>query len=117
MFPHELANLIDLIHRDRKIQVETDERLDIGIYSLAADHAEAHSVLLEQGEYFLQEIGLVQSDGLPEGECFHGASVLRLAQPDLTPCATLVTFAANINSEAPTTAGTATGTIQLRSTG
>src|ERR1700685_2862240 len=81
MLLHELANLVDLIDRNRKIQIETDQRLDVGVDRLPADHAEAHSVVLEQREDLLQEIGFVQSDGLPEGECFHGAGVLRLVLP------------------------------------
>ena len=42
-----LRNLIDLIHCKGKIQIETDQRLDIGVDRLAADHAEAYSVSLE----------------------------------------------------------------------
>src|ERR1700733_3124587 len=76
MLAHELVDLVDLINGYNNIQVEINQRFYVGVARLPADHAEAHSVLLEQGEYFLQEIGLVQSDGLPEGECFHAAEVL-----------------------------------------
>ena len=53
-----------------KIEIEADQRLHVGVDSLTADYAEAHSVLLEQREDFLQKIGFVQSDGLPEESAF-----------------------------------------------
>jgi hypothetical protein len=79
VFLHELANLIELTDRYNQIEIETDQRLHVGVDSLTAYHAEAHLVVPEQSEDFLQEIGFVHSNGLPERECFHGAGALRLA--------------------------------------
>ena len=55
MFLHQLANLVDLIDRNRKIQIETDQRLHVGVNGLTTDHAEMHPIVLEQRENFLQE--------------------------------------------------------------
>jgi len=70
MLPHELVDLVDLINRYDKIEIETDQRLHVGVDSLTANHAEAHFVLLEQSEDFLQEIGFVQSDAFQKESAF-----------------------------------------------
>jgi hypothetical protein len=80
MLAHDLVDSTDLIDCDDKIQVEANQRFYVGVDRLSADYAETHLVVLEQGKDFLQEIGFVQSDGLPEGKCFHGAGALRAAQ-------------------------------------
>ena len=60
---HQLVDLIDLTDRDDEIQIEADKRLYVGIDGLTADHTEAYSVVLEQRENFIQEIGFILSNG------------------------------------------------------
>jgi hypothetical protein len=70
MLSHEPADLIDLSHRYDQVEIETDQRLYISVDSLAANHAKADSIVLEQGEDFVQKIGFVQSDAFQNESAF-----------------------------------------------
>src|SRR5579864_2043605 len=47
---HQLSGLIDLVDSHGQVEIETDQRLDIGVDALAADHAEMNPAIPEQGQ-------------------------------------------------------------------
>ena len=49
-----------------EIEIQTHQRLDVGVDCLTAHDAIGDALLLEQGHERLQEVGFVQRDRLPE---------------------------------------------------
>src|SRR5215208_3370776 len=74
-----------LLRRDHEMQVEAHDRLGIGIDRLAADHAVADAVRLQQADQPLKQVRPVAHDGFPECQGFHQAALIamlsRKAQP------------------------------------
>src|SRR5262249_27220945 len=89
--------LRQLIDSDHQIEVQADQRLDIRIHPLAADHTIADLSLLQQRDQQFKEIGAIQSHGFPKGRGAHASpqwyregelylAVCRLSQPIACYC-------------------------------
>ena len=66
-------NFLHLIHGNYQVQVKADQRLRIGIDTLAVDDAITDLALRKQGDQAFEEVRFIPSHSLPEGEGLHTA--------------------------------------------
>lgn len=76
----KFSDFIELIDSHGEIEIKADQWFHVGVDSLTADYAKANATIVEQAQHSFEEIRFIHSDGFPEGKCFHGSAVLRLAQ-------------------------------------
>jgi hypothetical protein len=67
------ARLIDLLNRNYKTKVETDQRLNIRVNGLTADRTIANTIPGQYRDQFVKKIYIVSHDSFPKSDGLHCA--------------------------------------------
>ncbi len=73
------ARLIDLLNRNRKIKVETHQRLNLRVNGLTADRTIADTVPGQYRDQFVKKIHIVSRNSFPKCDGLHIVPFPRLA--------------------------------------
>lgn len=72
----DVGQAAEILLGDDEIEVEANDRLDVRIHGLSANHAEADFVFAQEREEPVEEIGTIHGDGFPEGATIHAGDWL-----------------------------------------
>ena len=66
-----MLHLGQLLGNYHHIQIKADQRFDVGIHSLAADHAVGNVMFLKQRRELFQQVGFIHCHHLEKGLRLH----------------------------------------------